>query len=62
MLPAGFESVVAASERPQSHALDCAANGIGIISTALLLYFLPSLSTIDNFSTRTVFRDKLFQC
>jgi len=26
--PAGFESKIPASERPQAHALDCAATGI----------------------------------
>jgi len=31
MPPAGFESAIPASERPQSHALDLAANGTGLI-------------------------------
>jgi hypothetical protein len=29
MLPAGFEPTIPASERPQTHALDRAATGIG---------------------------------
>jgi hypothetical protein len=29
MPPAGFEPTIPASERPQTHAVDCAANGIG---------------------------------
>jgi hypothetical protein len=29
MLQAGFEPAIPASERPQTHALDCAASGIG---------------------------------
>ena len=29
MTPAGFEPAIPASERPQTHALDRAANGIG---------------------------------
>jgi len=33
--PAGFEPAVPASERPETHALDCAATGIGIIYTIL---------------------------
>ena len=28
--PAGFESTISASERPETHALECAATGIGI--------------------------------
>ena len=31
MLPAGFEPAIPARERPQSHALDRAANGTGLI-------------------------------
>jgi len=30
MPPAGFEPTIPASERPQTHALDCAATGTGI--------------------------------
>jgi hypothetical protein len=29
MSPVGFESTVSASERSQTHALDCAAHGVG---------------------------------
>jgi hypothetical protein len=29
MPPVGFEPAIPASERPQNHALDCAATGIG---------------------------------
>jgi hypothetical protein len=29
MAPTGFEPTIPASERPQAHALDCAATGIG---------------------------------
>jgi len=32
MYPSGFEPTIAASERPQTHALDRAATGIGIES------------------------------
>jgi len=28
MFPAGFEPAVPESERPQTHALDCAADGV----------------------------------
>ena len=39
MTPAGFELAVAASERPQTHALDIAATGIGLYGdTALKMY------------------------
>ena len=30
MLPVGFEPTISAGERPQTHALDLAATGIGI--------------------------------
>jgi len=33
VLPVGYEHAVPASERPQTHALDCAATGIGGYST-----------------------------
>jgi hypothetical protein len=33
MMFVGFEPVIPANERPQTHALDCAANGIGNNST-----------------------------
>jgi hypothetical protein len=32
MSPAGFEPTIPANERPQTHALDCAATGIGTFS------------------------------
>ena len=35
--PVGFEPTIPASERPQTHALDCSATGIGIHSEFLLL-------------------------
>ena len=31
MLPAGFESAVVASDRPQTHVLDRAATGVGLL-------------------------------
>jgi hypothetical protein len=31
MLPVGFEPTISASEPPQTHALDCAAKGIGFL-------------------------------
>jgi len=33
MHPAGFEPTIPASERPQTHALDRVASGIGSLST-----------------------------
>jgi len=33
--PAGFEPAIPASVLPETHALDCAATGIGIIYTTL---------------------------
>ena len=38
MSPAGFESTIPASERPQTHALDCAVTGIGMCVCICLLY------------------------
>ena len=35
MLPAGFETTIPASERPQTQALDCTANGIGTLIVRL---------------------------
>jgi len=35
MSPAGFEPAIQASERKQTHALDRAATGIGILSSYL---------------------------
>jgi hypothetical protein len=37
MVPAGFESVIPASEWPQTHASDRAATGIGAYAVALQL-------------------------
>jgi len=37
MLQAGFEPSIPASERPKTHALDCAATGIGRIATLWLV-------------------------
>jgi hypothetical protein len=36
MFPAGFEPAIPASERPQTHALDRAATGIGTFVITLL--------------------------
>jgi hypothetical protein len=45
MTPAGLEPTIPVSERPQTHALDCAATGIAYQSLcALQLHFLPVLS------------------
>jgi hypothetical protein len=38
MTPAGFEPIIPASERPQTHALDGAATGIGRITTETKIY------------------------
>jgi hypothetical protein len=32
MLPAGFEHTIPVSERPQTHALDRTATGIGVVT------------------------------
>ena len=41
MSPAGFELEILAGERPQTHALDCAAIGIGVIINypSLIAYY-----------------------
>jgi len=39
MPPAGFEPAISAGERPQSHALDCVAIGIGINITEVEIGF-----------------------
>jgi len=41
MLPAGFEPAIPASERPQTHALECAGSGMGqyVKWTSLFRYF-----------------------
>jgi hypothetical protein len=36
MPPAGFEPAIPASERPQTHALDCAATGIGSFKSYMM--------------------------
>jgi hypothetical protein len=41
MPPVGFETTMAASARPQTHALDRAATGIG--GTANIKYKFPSI-------------------
>ena len=38
MHPAGFETTIAASDRPQTHALDRAASETGVILTYFLTY------------------------
>jgi len=46
MSPAGFEPEIPASERPQTHALDRAANGIGSKAVKLTnkyVYFVPHI-------------------
>jgi len=37
MSPVGFELAIAARERPQTHALDRAATGIGIIIIVIII-------------------------
>ena len=37
---ARFEPAIPASERPQTHALDCAATGIGIILILILIIII----------------------
>jgi hypothetical protein len=32
MPPAGFEPAIPTCERPQTHALDCAATGVGLLN------------------------------
>jgi len=36
--PVGFEPAIPANERPQTHALDCAAIGMGCNAFSLLMY------------------------
>jgi hypothetical protein len=45
MPPAGFELAIPASERPQTHALDRAATGIGIMIDYLYEIFLKYEAT-----------------
>jgi hypothetical protein len=44
MIPAGFEPVIPASQRPQTHVSECAATGIGVVkfpnSNFMLLFSL----------------------
>jgi hypothetical protein len=35
MPPTGFEPAILASERPHTHALECAANGVGDVGVAV---------------------------
>jgi hypothetical protein len=51
MPQAGFEPIIPASKRPQTHALDLAVNGIG--AGINLLYWNPT--TTDYFMTALVF-------
>ena len=37
MLPVGFEPTISAGERPQTHALDCAATGTGGLDGSMIL-------------------------
>ena len=47
MYPAGFEPTIPATERPHTHALDCAATGVGTMDLTLSnmnpLHILPSV-------------------
>jgi hypothetical protein len=42
MPPAGFESAIPASERPQTHALDLAATGIGTFSSIIIIIIITT--------------------
>ena len=42
MLPAGFEPAIPACERPQTHALDRAATGIGLVTHYLPIFVYNS--------------------
>jgi hypothetical protein len=42
MSPAGFESTIPASERPQTHTLDRAATGMGLMFSLSYLLILTS--------------------
>jgi hypothetical protein len=60
MLPAGFELTIAASERPQTHALDRAATGIDFLrvnSTKFtylkILYFYMCVLIVFNLQERS---------
>ena len=60
MLLAGFEPAIPAGERPQNHALDRAATGVGYIkfnrtkSCTTYLTFLPARSTTPSNAHDTV--------
>ena len=45
MLPAGFEPAIQASERPQSHALDRAATGIGLQILSAISITVTTITT-----------------
>jgi hypothetical protein len=45
MIPEGFEPAIPASERPQTHALDGAAIGIGASKEDRGIKFSPSFNT-----------------
>ena len=61
MPPAGFEPAIPASERPQTHALDRAATGIGrgvlvfIIIMYNVYYFNFGLSLIEGYIVLVIF-------
>jgi hypothetical protein len=40
MPPPGFEPAIPASERPQTHALDCAATGIGYNKLIIIIIII----------------------
>jgi hypothetical protein len=48
MHPAGFEPAASASERPQIHALDCAATGIGIIHILCISSYIICFVIVKN--------------
>jgi hypothetical protein len=47
MSPAGLELAIAASERPQTHALDRADTGIGIIIIIIIIIILNLFSPVS---------------
>jgi hypothetical protein len=47
LTPAGFEPTIPPSERPQSHTLDRAATGIGIIIFVYFIFFYHNLLVSD---------------
>jgi hypothetical protein len=47
MPPAGFEPAIPASERPQTHALDVAATGIGVNAITVQAWRGPEDSSPD---------------